>query len=94
MQMFSKLFEILPDAEYLLSLEPEDLAGPLLVSLESREQIRPEGVISYQLSVKFTSSCIKINLCKPRREGFNWYFFRLWEFYFGIWPVCREPETN
>ena len=31
--MFSKLFEILPDAEYLLSLEPEELAGPLLVSL-------------------------------------------------------------
>ena len=31
--MFSKLFEILPDAEDLLSLEPEELAGPLLVSL-------------------------------------------------------------
>jgi len=31
--MFSKLFEILPDAEDLLNLEPEELAGPLLVSL-------------------------------------------------------------
>lgn len=31
--MFSKLFEILRDAEHLLSLEPEELAGPLLVSL-------------------------------------------------------------
>ena len=31
--MFSKLFEILPDAEQLLSLSAEELAGPLLVSL-------------------------------------------------------------
>ena len=31
--MFSKLFELLPDAEDLLNLEPEELAGPLLVSL-------------------------------------------------------------
>ena len=47
MQMFSKLFEILPDAEQLLSLEPEELAGPLLVSLGGREQINPEGIIGY-----------------------------------------------
>ena len=31
--IWSKLFEILPDAEHLLSLKPEELAGPLLVSL-------------------------------------------------------------
>ena len=31
--MFSKLFERLPDAEQLLSLSAEELAGPLLVSL-------------------------------------------------------------
>ena len=47
MPMFSKLFEILPDAEDLLSLEPEQLAGPLLISLEGREQINPEGIIGY-----------------------------------------------
>ena len=29
MPIFSKLFEILPDAEQLLNLEPEELAGPL-----------------------------------------------------------------
>ena len=28
MSMFSKLFELLPDAENLLSLQPEELAGP------------------------------------------------------------------
>ena len=45
--MFSKLFEILPDAEQLLSLEPEELAGPLLVSLEVSERIDPENAILY-----------------------------------------------
>ena len=47
MPIFSKLFEILPDAEQLLSLDPEELAGPLLVSLKDLEEIRPEGVIGY-----------------------------------------------
>lgn len=45
--MFSKLFELLPDAEQLLSLSAEELAGPLLVSLEDSEQIKPNQVISY-----------------------------------------------
>lgn len=31
--VWSKLFEMLPDAEHLLSLEPGELAGPLLASL-------------------------------------------------------------
>ena len=45
--MFSKLFEILPDAEHLLSLSAEELAGPLLGSLEDHEQIKPNQIISY-----------------------------------------------
>ncbi len=45
--MFSKLFEILPNAEQLLSLEPEELAGPLLVSLENRERINLQVIIGY-----------------------------------------------
>ena len=47
MPIFSKLFELLPDAEDLLNLEPEELAGPLLVSLEGREEINPQGIIGY-----------------------------------------------
>ena len=47
MPIFSKLFEMLPDAEQLLSLDPDELAGPLLVSLQDLEEIRPEGVIGY-----------------------------------------------
>lgn len=44
--MFSKLFEILPDAEDLLSLSAEELAGPLLVSLEGSEQINLEDEVT------------------------------------------------
>ena len=47
MQIFSKLFEILSDAEQLLSLSAEELAGPLLVSLKDSERIKPNEVISY-----------------------------------------------
>ena len=47
MPFFSNLFELLPDADHLLSLEPEELAGPLLISLENKEQINPEGIIGY-----------------------------------------------
>ena len=45
--MFSKLFEMLPDAEHLLSLSAEELAGPLLVSLENKERTIPENVIAH-----------------------------------------------
>ena len=45
--MFSKLFEMLPDAEHLLSLSAEQLAGPLLVSLEGGDWIQLEETISY-----------------------------------------------
>lgn len=44
---FSKLFERLPDAEYLLSRSAEELAGQLLVALEGSEQIIPENAILY-----------------------------------------------
>ena len=47
MPIFSKLFEMLPDAEQLLSLEPEELAGPLLVSLQNTKQILRDSVISH-----------------------------------------------
>ena len=47
MQIFLKLFEIFPDAKSLLAVEPEELAGPLLVSLEDSQNIIPENVISF-----------------------------------------------
>ena len=48
MSMFSKLFGLLPDAEQLLSLQPEELAGHLLISLGDIKQINPEGLITYK----------------------------------------------
>lgn len=47
MPIFPKLLEMLPDADHLLNLEPEELAGPLLVSLEGSERINPEDIISH-----------------------------------------------
>ena len=46
--IFPKLFETLPDAESLLAVEPAELAGPLLVSLECSQDIDPQGVISFE----------------------------------------------
>ena len=48
MPIFSKLFEMLPDAKHLLSLEPAELAGHLLISLEDIKQINPESLITYK----------------------------------------------
>ena len=45
--MFQKLFEILPDADSLLRLEPEELAGPLLVSLDGDQRIDPNSTIAF-----------------------------------------------
>ena len=47
--IFQKLFEMLPDAESLLDLESEELAGPLLVSLQGSERINPDAIISHEL---------------------------------------------
>ncbi len=46
-QIFPKLFETFPDAESLLAVEPEELAGPLLISLEDDQRIIPSNVISH-----------------------------------------------
>lgn len=46
--IFPKLFEMLPNADDLLSLEPEELAGPLLISLEGSQTITPETIISHE----------------------------------------------
>ena len=48
-QIFPKLFELLPEASQLLSLEPEELAGPLLVALDGSGYINPFEIISRHL---------------------------------------------
>ena len=46
-QKSSDLLESLQNADYLLSLEPEELAGPLLVYLNGNQNIYPEQLVSY-----------------------------------------------
>lgn len=46
--IFPKLFKMLPDANDLLSLEPEELAGPLLISLEGSQSIILNSLISFK----------------------------------------------
>ena len=67
--MFSKLFELLPDAEDLLNLEPEELAGPLLVSLVDRERINLQVIIGYErMAWDINRSALNIpNLNYPKR---------------------------
>ena len=69
MPFFSELFEILPDAEELLSLEPEELAGPLLVclvSLNDNQRMKPEGIISFSAM----SSVLK-NMSDSKEKDLN-----------------------
>lgn len=44
--IFPELFKMLPNADDLLNLEPEELAGPLLISLEKSQSITLDYVIS------------------------------------------------
>ncbi len=54
--IFPELFEILPEAESFLSLEPEELAGPLLLALEGSDNIIPGNIISFNvMSLCFNS---------------------------------------
>ena len=62
--MFRKLFEILPDADSLLSLEPEELAGPLLVSLEGDQRIDLGSTISFD----FMKRSLEVMSRKVRQE--------------------------
>ena len=77
--IFPKLFEMLPDADHFLSLEPEELAGPLLVSLEGSQDIKPSTLISadsMRLSFEVMPS-EKIQKYPPRDR--NEILFRLVE---------------
>lgn len=55
-QIFPKLFELLPKADQLLSLEPEELAGPLLVALDGSDYIDPFEVISIEPLRRYVGS--------------------------------------
>ena len=76
--MFPKLLEILPDADSLLSLEPEELAGPLLVSLGGTQQINPWSVISHGYLSRSLEAKIELRQNYPPKHD-DEILFRLME---------------
>ena len=85
--MFSKLFEMLPDAEDLLNLEPEELAGPLLVSLENREKIDLQFIGYDRIAWEINRSALNIpnlNYPKGTREEVLFALMEAWQ-----WLVCE-----
>ena len=64
-QIFPKLFELLPDAEHLLSLQPEELAGPLLISLDGSDYINPSEIISFDLMQSYLRAQPKVRQKYP-----------------------------
>ena len=95
MQIFSKLFEILPDAEYFLSLEPEELAGLLLVALEGRQEIIPEGIIGYDNMVReidrTSHSNPHLNYPHGCREGVLFALMEAWQWLEREGFVAQRP---
>ena len=82
--MFSKLFEMLPDADHLLSLSAEELAGPLLVSLEGGNQINPKIIISYDDMVR------EIGSSSRRIPNLNYPSGRLTEILFALMEAWQH----
>ena len=93
--MFSKLFEILPDAEDLLNLEPEELAGPLLVSLEGSEQINLQIIIGYdRMAWEINQNALNIpNLNYPKgiREDVLFALMEAWQCLVSEGLVAPRP---
>ena len=94
--MFSKLFEILPDAEDLLNLESEELAGPLLVSLEGSEQINLEkeithGSIDWEIKNGVNRNNPNLNYPYERREKVLFALMEAWQCLLSEGFVAPRP---
>ena len=77
---YSKLLAMLPDAEHLLSLEPEELAGSLLLSLEGSKEIKIENLIDgkqllreieSRSDIKYPEGCLD-DLLYALMEAWQW----------------------
>ena len=93
MSMFSKLFELLPDAENLLSLQPEELAGPLLISLEEVQQINPEGLITYRNMRQEIESNSQINYPNGYHEDVLLVIMEAWQCLLSEGFVAQKPNN-
>ena len=94
--MFSKLFEIFPDAKDLLNLEPEELAGPLLVSLEGSEQINLEDEITpesidWEIKKGVNRNNPNLNYPYERREKVLFALMEAWQCLLSEGFVALRP---
>ena len=66
-QKSPNLLENLQNADYLLSLEPEELAGPLLIYLDGNQNIDLEWVISYGSMFQAFDDSIRLSEARRRK---------------------------
>ena len=91
--MFSKLFELLPDAENLLSLQPTELAGPLLISLQEVHRIDPEDLITYQNMRQEIDSNSQINYPNEYHEDVLLVIMEAWQCLLSEGFVAQKPNN-
>lgn len=68
--IFPELFKMLPNADDLLNLEPEELAGPLLISLEKSQSI----TLDYVISSTHMSDAIQRGLHGQQISGYSGHY--------------------
>ena len=94
MSMFSKLFELLRDAEQLLSLDPAELAGYLLVSLQDTEQILLDSVISHNNMQHEIDRNSHLNYPYECREDVLFALMEAWQCLLSEGFVAPIPNTS
>lgn len=101
--MWSKLFDMLPDAEHLLSLKPEELAGPLLVSLidnvknNLNDKTVSPNIIGYDnMKREIGRSSYRIpNLNYPSgcRDEVLFALMEAWQYLFSKGYIALKPKN-
>ena len=81
-RIFPKLFSMFSDAEDLLNLEPEELAGPILLSLDGDDDITPKDVISFSRRLSRTEP-MKNTVRYTTMSGFDF-----------DWVLSNRSETQ
>ena len=94
--LFTNLFEMLPEAGDLLNLEPEDLAGRLLLSLgDNKDKINPRSIIGCKsMSDQLVRTMPKDHHLKYPREDHEDVLLALmeaWQWLESKVLVARKP---
>lgn len=94
--LFKNLFDMLPEADDLLSLEPEDLAGRLLLSLgDYQGEINPRGIIACKsMSEELRRTMPKDHQLKyphERHKDILYALMEAWQWLESKVLVARKP---